>query len=405
MNLEHDPTRRQWLAGAGAVGVWGLEGEAMAAEAALPDVYAALGVQPVLNAAGTFTNLGGSRMPPEVARAWLAASRQFVDLAVLQDKVGQRIAQLIGVESALVTSGAAGAMLLATAAVMTGGAPDRVRQLPDPAGMKHEVVVQKAHASCYDQQVRACGARLIEVESQAELEQAIGPRTALLLFYNYLEAAGPIRRADWLALARKHRLPTLLDAAADVPPLENLAGYVKQGFDLVAFSGGKALRGPNDAGLLLGKKDWIEAAQRCTNPHCPSIGRPLKVGKEDMVAMWAAVERFVKLDHQAEWQEWERRLGIIETAVKTIPTVTTERIVPPIANQVPHVIIDWDPQRVKATPRQISDRLGQGNPPIRLGRVHGTGSKGLLVSVFLLEPAEVEIVARRLRDALQAAAS
>lgn len=371
----------------------------------LPDVYAALGVQPVINAGGTFTNLGGSLMPPEVTRAWLAAAQNFVDLAVLQDKVGDKIAKLIGVEAAIVSTGAAGAMLIATAAVMTHGNPELVRQLPDPAGMKNEVLIQKAHQSCYNQQIRACGAKLVEIETRADLEKAIGPRTALMLFYNYLDPDGQIKRAEWIELGKKHKIPTLLDAAADVPPLENLAGFVKQGFDLVAFSGGKAIRGPNDAGLLLGKKELIDAAKKCTNPNCPSIGRPLKVGKEDMVAMAAAVERFVTLDWKAEYAEWDRRVAVIEAAVKSVPSVTTERITPDIANHVPHVIIDWDPKRVKTTPKQVTDTLNQGTPSIRLGRVHGTGSKGLLVSVFVLKPAEVEIVARRLQEVLKQASS
>src|SRR5206468_9474912 len=134
----------------------------------------------------------------------------------------------------------------------------------------------------------------------------------------------------------------LLDAAADVPPVGRLAEYTGMGFDLVAVSGGKAMRGPNDTGLLLGRKDLVAAAKLNANPHCGTIGRMMKVGKEDMVALLAAVERFVRLDHEAEWREWERRIKVIEAELKEIPTLKCERIVPPVANRVPHLIIDWD---------------------------------------------------------------
>src|SRR5438445_904072 len=156
---------------------------------------------------------------------------------------------------------------------------------------------------------------------------------------NVAEAEGKVKRAAWLELARKHAVPTLLDAAADVPPLQRLSEYNRIGFDLVAFSGGKALRGPNDTGLLLGRKDLIDAAKRNTNPHCGTIGRMMKVSKEDMIALLAAVERYVRTDHQAEWREWERRIGVIEQALKGVPTLACERIVPAIANHVPHLLL------------------------------------------------------------------
>jgi L-seryl-tRNA(Ser) seleniumtransferase len=172
------------------------------------------------------------------------------------------------------------------------------------------------------------------------------------------------------------------------------------GFDLVAFSGGKAMRGPNNTGLLVGRKDLIEAAKKNTNPNCPSMGRMMKVGKEDMVAMLAAVERFVKLDHKAEWREWERRIGVIEAAVKDIPSVECERIVPAIANHVPHLQIAWDEKRVKISREQVTRELAQGEPSIVIGRVHGSGDRGILISVFVLQEGEEKIVAERLKTIL-----
>ncbi len=380
------------------------EADAGAPPAVVPDVYEALGVKHVINATGTVTMLGGSLMPPEVAAAWLSASRHFVNLIELQDKVGARIAKLIGVEAALVTTGAAGALLLGTAAAVTRGDPKRIKQLPDTTGCKNEVLLQKTHHSCYDNQLTDVGVQLIDVQTPADVQRAIGPRTALMFFMNVAEADGRIGRAEWIELARRHQVPTLLDAAADVPPLERLSEYNRMGFDLVAFSGGKALRGPNNTGLLLGRKDLIEAAKKNANPHCGTIGRMMKVSKEDMIALLAAVERYVHLDHQAEWREWERRLAVIEQALRDVPTLQCERVVPPIANHVPHLILTWDEKRVKMTRERLTRELAKGDPPIQIGRVHGTGDKGVLISVFVLQDGEERIVADRLRDLLQKAA-
>ncbi len=365
-----------------------------------PDVYAALGVKHVINATGTVTALGGSLMPPEVVAAWISASRHFVNLIDLQNKVGERIAKLVGVEAALVTTGAAGALLLGTAAAVTRGDPKLVKRLPDTSGIKNEVILQKAHHSCYDNQLTDVGVKLIDVESPADVKRAIGERTAMMFFMNLAETDGQIGRVQWIELARHHQVPTQLDAAADVPPVERLSEYNRLGFDLVAFSGGKALRGPNNTGLLLGRKDLIEAAKKNANPHCGTIGRMMKVSKEDMIALLAAVERYVRLDHQAEWREWERRIGVIEQVLRDIPTLQCERIVPPIANRVPHLILSWDEKRVKMTRQRLTRELAKGDPPILLGRVSGTGDKGLLISVFMLQQGEERVVADRLHTLL-----
>ena len=370
-----------------------------------PNVYKRLGIQPVSNAAGTLTNLGGSLMPPEVTAAWLDASEHFVDLLELQDKVGEQIAKWIGVEAALVTTGAAGAMLLATAATVTRGDPDAIGRLPDTSGLKNQVITQASHHTCYDHQITNCGVKLIDVETRDELERAINDRTAMMLFYNLFEPDGKIKREEWVAVAREYNIPTLLDAAADVPPLAALFKYNRMGFDMVAFSGGKALLGPNDTGLLLGRRELIEAAKLNNAPRCGNIGRMMKVSKENMVALWAAVERYVRVDHDAEWREWQRRLEVVEDALKGLTTVRTERFVPPIANHVPHLLVHWDENAVKITCDEVSSKLAKGTPPIRLGRVRGTGDQGLLISVFMLKPGEVEIVSRQLATVLCDAAA
>lgn len=393
-------SRRSALQVGAGLAIGGTLGETtIAAESAKPSVYESLGVKRVINAAGTFTNLGGSLMPPEVAAAWVEASKSFVNIGELQDKVGARIAKLLGVEAAMVTTGAAGAMQVGTAAILTRGEPSLIKRLPDTSGMKNEVILQKSHHSCYDNQMTAVGAKLITVETADDVKKAVNERTAMMFFMNYVEE-GKIGREEWVKLAQALKVPTLIDAAADVPPVERFTEYLKMGYDLVAFSGGKAIRGPNDTGLLLGRKDLIAAAKKNTNPNCGTIGRALKVGKEDMVALCAAVERFVKLDHAAERREWERRIGVIEAALKDIPTLKAERITPAIANHVPHVQFTWDEKKLKMTPTEVTKQLAAGDPPIVIGRVHGTGDKGILISVFVLQEGEEKIVAERLRAIL-----
>jgi D-glucosaminate-6-phosphate ammonia-lyase len=370
-----------------------------------PNVYEKLGVRTVINAAGTLTNLGGSLMPPEVLAALASAAQHFVDMGELQDRIGDRIAALVGVDAALVTTGAAGTMLLATAAALTRGDQERIARLPDTSGMKNEVITQKSHHTGYDHQITNCGVKLIDVETRDELEEAINEQTAMMLFYNLLEPDGQLKKEEWIAVARRHGIPTLVDAAADVPPLEALSRYNKLGFDMVAFSGGKALSGPSNTGLLLGRREWIDAAKLNTSPHCGTIGRMLKVSKEDMVALWAAVERYVRIDHEAERREWERRVAEIENSLLGVPTVTTQIIVPPIANHVPHLLVFWEESRVRIDRDQVTKKMAAGDPSIALGRVSGTGDRGLLISVFQLKPGEEQVVARRLGEILRAAAS
>lgn len=409
MNGDQDGVTRRTVLKTGAGGaIGGLLaadplGAALEPSPATPNVYQLLGVKTMINAAGTITRLGGSLMPPEVVAAWLDASRHFVNVVELHDKVGERIAKSLGVEAAMVTTGAAGALVLGTAAALTYRDRSLIARLPLPADMQREVIRQKTHRECYDQQVTMCGVKLIDVETRADLERAINGRTAMLLAYNVHEEDGKIKREAWVEVARQHGIPTLLDAAADAPPLDALWKYNRLGFDLVAFSGGKALRGPQGAGLLLGRKDLIETARLNASPYCGNIGRGMKVSKEDLVAMWAAVERFVHVDHAAELQEYDRRIAAIEDILRGLPTLRTKRIVPPIANQVPHLLILWDEQQLKITPAALKQKLEEGDPSIATARVHGTGDQGFLISVFMLKPGEERLVGERVRQVLNAA--
>jgi D-glucosaminate-6-phosphate ammonia-lyase len=370
----------------------------------IPSPYEVIGVKHVINATGTVTVLGGSVMPPEVVAAWVEASRHFVDLLELHDKVGGKIARVLDVEAALVTTGAAGALLLGTAGAVTRGEPKLIKSLPDTAGARNEVLIQKAHRTCYDNQLTDVGVKLIEVETAADAAKAMSEHTALLFFMNIAENKGKIHREEWIALARQKKIPTLIDAAADVPPISRIGEFFKQGFDMVAISGGKAIRGPNDTGLLLGRKDLIEAAKQNTNPHCGTLGRMMKVSKEDMIALLAAVERFVKLDFLEESKECERKLTVIEKTLSELPGIKFERIVPPIANHVPHLQIEWDESRIKITREKVTRELADGDPCIRIGRVADTGDKGILISVLTLQEGEEKIVANRLHEILKKAA-
>ena len=400
-------TRRNILkTGAGVAIVRALEGveSAQAASSLEPVVtYASLGVTTLINATGNVTVLGGSVMPPEVVAAWIEASKHFVNIIDLQNKVGKRIAQLVGVEGALVTTGAAGAMVLGAAAAVTRNDRAHIRRLPDTSGMRNEVILQKSHHSGYDNQLTNVGAKLIDVVTLDDIDRSVNPRTAMMFFMNVSDPVGEIRRADWIAAARRHDIPTLLDASADVPPVERMSEYCRMGFDLVAISGGKGLRGPNNTGLLLGRNDLIETAKLNTNPFAPTFGRMMKVGKEDMMAMLAAVERFVRLDHRAEWEEMERRIGVIERELLAIPTVECERIVPTLANHQPHLIIDWDKSRIRLSHQQVTDALMAHVPPIQIGRVGETGNKGILISVLALNAGEEQIIADTLRTILTSA--
>jgi L-seryl-tRNA(Ser) seleniumtransferase len=359
------------------------------------DVYQELGVRPLINAAGTYTMLGGSLLRPEVMEAMQSASRQFVNIVELHQAVGKRIAERVGCEAALVTAGAASALTLATAACVAGKDQEKIRRLPDTNGMKNEVIIQKTHRYGYDHAVRNVGVKLVEVETRQDLEKAVGERTAMLLFFNDNDPLGKIHVEEFAQLGKKLNVPTLNDAAAEIPPAENLSRFLKMGYDLVTFSGGKGLRGPQSTGLLLGRKDLIEAAALNNNPHTDTVGRTNKVDKEDIVGMWAAVEAFSKEDHAAVWKEWEKRVQTIAGMVAAVPGVKTETFVPPIANHVPHLRLTWDVSKLK--PVDVIKQLRDGEPKIE---VRPPIAEGLEVSVWMLEPGQAEIVGKRLAAVL-----
>ena len=367
------------------------------------DYFKELNVRPFINGAGTFTVLTASLMWPEVVEALNYASKTFVPLNDLQEAAGKRIAELIGCEAAMITSGAAAALTVGAAACVAGKNPDWIKRIPDLAGtgMKSEVIVQKSHRYGYDHAVRNCGVKMVEVETADELEKAVSEKTAMMLFFNDADPRGKIKIEEFVALGKKHKIPTFNDAAADVPPTENLSKYTKMGFDLVTFSGGKGLRGPQSAGLLLGRKDLIEAARLNCSPNSDSIGRGMKVNKEEMVGMMVAVEMYLKRDAEAEWKEWERRAKLIGDGVAKVHSVKAEIHVPPIANHVPTLRLTWEKAALPLTADDVRKRLRDGKPSIEIAP-NASSAKAekqeIGIGVWQMQPGEAEIVARRLRE-------
>ncbi len=372
------------------------------------DYFKELGVRPFINAAGTYTALTATLMQPEVVEAINYASKMFVTLNDLHDAVGKRLAELVGSEGAMVTSGAFAALTLGTAACITGKNPDWIKRIPDLAGtgMKSEVIVQKTHRVGYDHGVRNCGIKMIEVETVEELERAISERTATLHFFCDAEPKGKINAEQFVTLGKKHNIPTFADAADVLPPTEHLTKYLKLGFDLVTFSGGKGLRGPQSTGLLLGKKHLIEAARMNASPNGDTIGRGLKVNKEEMLGLMVAVEMYLKRDAKAEWREWERRAKVVADSVKDVATIKTEIYVPPIANHVPTVRIKWEKATLNLTAEAVRKQLRDGTPAIELVPSSSpvtAATQEINVGIWQMQSGEVDIVAKRLKEVLKKA--
>ena len=363
------------------------------------ELYRQLGVRPFINAAGTYTTLTGSVVTPRVRQAMEEASRCFVPLLDLQRKVGERIAKLLGVEAAMVTSGAAGSIMLATAACVAGKDPDKIRRIPDTTGMKNEVIIPRAHRNGFDHAARNVGVRLVEVESLDQLRHAINANTAMLFWVHINEPKGPIRRHEFLEAGKKAGVPVFNDAAAELPPPENLSGIAREGFDLVAFSGGKGLRGPQSSGLLMGRKDLIEAAHLNNNPYADTIARPCKVGKEEIMGLLAAVEVYLGRDHDADQRLWRGFMESIARDLKGIPTVRTEIYVPgPGGHPIPYLRIQWDTNYLsyEACQRQLRD----AEPSVE---VNASAQEGLSLASYNLFPGEERIVGWRLAQILRQA--
>jgi L-seryl-tRNA(Ser) seleniumtransferase len=363
-----------------------------------------MGLRTFINAYGTLTTLGGTIMLPEVKRAMEEASLHFVAIHELQAKVGERLAQLTGAEAAFVTAGASAALCLATCAVTAGADPAKIDRLPDLTGMKSEIVIQKAHRNSYDHAFRMVGVKLVEAETAEDVQRAIGPQTAALaMVLSHNSLGHKVELEEMIAIAHRAGLPLILDAAAEVPPASNLSRFVKMGADLVAFSGGKELRGPQCSGLLLGRKDLIAAAYANSAPH-NRFARIAKVGKEEIIGLLTAVEIYLKRDEAAELRQREAMLGRVAKRLKGLPGVTTEFIPNLDPSHSPRLSVQWDEVKLGLTPGEMVKRLREGEPSIVAADMtrFRPSWKGLGIFANQLRPGEELIVADRVRAILTA---
>lgn len=411
MTMKSEWKRRRFLGALGVAGGWSATAGSLFARSsgktradAMPklsgfgasgDIYGELGVTTVINGQGTMTYLGGSLMRPEVEAVMSEGAQHFVDIAELEVAAGNRIAKMLKLPegyTALVTSGAAAALQSGLAGILTGDNAEFIKRLPDLTGMKSEVLIQKTHRYPFDHQLRSTGIKLVEVETPEDVRKAITPQTAMMHFCNWANADGQIKVDEWLKLAKEHKIPAMNDAAADTPPVSHLWDYANMGYDLVAFSGGKAIRGPQCAGLLLGRKDLVANALLNNSPYEDTLGRSQKVGKEEIVGMIKALELYLNEDHDALAREWQKRLSSISDKITSIPGVTTSYFVPDMANHVPCMLINWDQKHVSLDPKEAGRMLKEGKPSIVLGEHKG----GFEMTAFMLKPGEDKIIADHL---------
>jgi L-seryl-tRNA(Ser) seleniumtransferase len=385
-----------------------------------PNIYQRIGVRPLINARGTWTYLSGSLELAEVRQAKQEAAMHFVDMFELQRGVGKRLAELSGAESGIVTSGAAGAMAAATAACIAGSDPKKVWQLPDTTGLKNEVVMFGGR-NAFDSAIRLAGGKLVVAHTHEELERALNGNTAMV----YTTALGD-RLEKALAIAKKAGVPLLLDDAAGIPPIENLSLYARMDVDLYTFSGGKGLAGPQCSGLLLGRRDLVEAALANCSPWEGAVCRAMKVGKEEIMGCLAAVEAWKKKDLNALNEEWTARVARITKLVETVDGVTTEIRIPEGGNRYPTLTVQWDETKFAFTVAGCVKQLSEGEPRIEVlsasnpsmvpaareddgpsskSEVRPAAQDRLQIVPSTLQPGEDVLVGKRLREILARARS
>jgi uncharacterized pyridoxal phosphate-dependent enzyme len=376
-----------------------------------PDYYDKLGVTKIINAAGTYTELTGAVMPPSVRAAVAEAALHPVHLQELERKAGAYIAEKLRAEGCCISCGASSAITLATAASVMAANDCHPLDIPILIGTaqfpRNEVVVQKIHRYEYDVAMQICGIKIVDVVTLDDYKQALGPNTVMTNYFNAADSIG-ISREDWIAVAHEKGVPCHLDAAADMPPISNLWKYTGMGFDMVSFSGGKDIRGPQNAGLLLGKKKYTDLAQRNLCPF-DSVGRGMKVAKEQIVGMVAAVDWLLTQTDEGMEKESRDRMAVIIGMVKDIPSVETSIMVPELANHVPHLMINFDPGTIGASASELRVRLRTATPSIELNPHTASTSlsqgvpaqpNALVVTTFLLNPQEEFTVGRQIRKVL-----
>lgn len=369
-------------------------------------VYDAIGVRPVINCRGTYTIIGGSQTLPEVKQAMDEASRHYVHLDELMDGVGRRLAEITGAEWGIVTAGCAAAITNATAACIAGGDPEKMQQLPDLRGLKNEVVIPAYSRNVYDHATRMLGVKVVEVSTEAEMRHALGPQTAMV----YVMTSPTAEKAELnitrlIALAAEANVPVFVDAAAETPSFKPNV-YLARGATFVGYSGGKCMRGPQCAGLLLGRKDLVQAAWLNSAPH-HAFGRSLKVGKEEVMGMLTAAEQWSRRDHDKEWATWMSWLGAIEKRVSVLPSVKTSYLQPEdMSNHAPQLKVEWDGAQLGITGTELVDLLGKGTPRILVGGGSGARPEAMASSIvimpYMMMPEDYPVVAEALYNTLHA---
>ncbi len=366
-------------------------------------VYQKLGIEPVINFRGTYTTIGASKQWPELFEAQAEAARDYVVLEELQDAIGERLSRLAGTEATMVSTGAAGSIAIGTYACIAGDDSERIKRLPDLTGMKDEVIIQKVHRISYDHAVRGAGVKVVEVETLEQLERAVNPSTAMMYFLpgntdDRTWGDDWIRIEDALRVLRPAGVPVLADCANILPPWDNIPELAATGVDLMAISGGKHMRGPQCSGILAGRKDLIHAAWLNSNPHSDSNGRPMKVGREEMVALWLACEKYADLDFKSIDKESERQARELRRGLNRLPGVDAASSPFERMRRVHRVRATWDEEEFGVTPREVEQQLMNGKPRIAVTRPR---EGGLLFTVFMNEPGDIQAAIRRVKEVLR----
>lgn len=363
------------------------------------DYFREIGVKPFINAAGAYSALGGARMRPEVIEAMRYAAVNKVKMADLHNAVGRRIAELVGCEAAMVTAGATAAIVLATAACMTMGDKKRMLQLPDTGGMKNQIIIQKKHRYTYDRALTVAGAKLVDVESERDVRRAVNDKTAMMFFLKPTHSGDNIPRDRYLELARDLSIPSFCDAATTTPPASNVVAEMQHGFDLVCYSGGKGLRGPYSAGLLLGRRDLIDAAKLNSSPNHESIGRGMKVSAEEYLGMLVALETGLAIDEEQDFGYKRKRFANIIAQLGDVPGTRTRVFVSEGDVNELYLDIDWDPAVIRISRQEFIEALRASNPAVEVrlplfsgGRIH--------LSATVMDDGQDVIAGRVIRDVL-----
>ena len=368
---------------------------------AATNIFQSIGVEPIINCRGTFTIIGGSVERPEVRAAMEAASKDFVQYDELADGIGKRLAELTGAEWGMVSAGCAAGMKHITAACVTGGNPEKLIRIPDLTGFeKSEVIIPRSSRNVYDHAIRNIGVKIIEINTPEELEKALNERTAMIYIMSYEESepGHPLSTENIVKIAKPHKVPVLVDAAAEVLTIPNV--HLKYGADVVVYSGGKAICGPQCAGLVLGRKDILMSAWQASSPH-HGPGRDNKVGREEMMGMLAAVEAWTKRDHAAEWKTWLSWLNNIIKKVSSIPGVTTSISEPTeLSNRSPVLHISWDPAKLNITGEEVAEELGRNKPRVAIGGQTNEEGTSITITTGQMQPGNDKIVADRIHSVL-----